>query len=452
MTAADAPLRARVDGDGHLAEADPDVAGLQLRAGGRIGGPVAVPQIAAFARLVRRLGAPVARAVIAADGDDDVDLWLRGRPDGDGVVLLVSGMVRRPPATPFADARADAAFDGIRADADWTWEVDAALRLRAIPAEGLHALGQAPGYPVVGEALTRLVVLEEAEGDGPPLLEALASGRGFDAQIVRARASGRRFRLAGDAVLDPAGCVRGFRGGAFAVDHRLDDPATTAAVADGAVTRRFDAALRRPLGRIVSAAEAIRAAQDGPVRADYAGYADDIASAGRHLLALVDDLVDLDAVERGDFDAIIEPVDMADLARRAAGLLAVRADEKRIRIARPDADDALPAVGDFRRSLQVLVNLIGNAVRYAPEDSGVSVSVEARVDRVVAIVADRGRGIAPVDHERAFDKFERLGAREPGTGLGLYISRRLARAMGGDVTIESGAGEGARFAFALPAE
>ena len=66
------------------------------------------------------------------------------------------------------------------------------------------------------------------------------------------------------------------------------------------------------------------------------------------------------------------------------------------------------------------------------------------------LVDDQGRGVAPADAERVFDKFERLGAREPGTGLGLYISRRLARAMHGDITIESAAGEGARFVFTLP--
>ena len=131
----------------------------------------------------------------------------------------------------------------------------------------------------------------------------------------------------------------------------------------------------------------------------------------------------------------------------------MRAHDKDMRIEQPDLAEGMPASGDFRRALQVLVNLIGNAVQYGPSGSTVRVSVERRGGGVAAVVvADQGRGIAPADAERVFEKFERLGAREAGTGLGLYISRRLARAMRGDVTIESGAGEGARFVFTLPQE
>jgi len=121
-----------------------------------------------------------------------------------------------------------------------------------------------------------------------------------------------------------------------------------------------------------------------------------------------------------------------------------------MRIEQPDLAESLAATGDFKRSLQVLVNLIGNAVRFGPEGSTVRVSVEKRGAMAAAIVVDQGGGVLPENRERAFDKFERLGAREPGTGLGLYISRRLARAMGGDIMIEGGVGDGGRFVFTLP--
>ncbi|MEV8831825.1 hypothetical protein AB0063_26300, partial [Klebsiella pneumoniae] len=95
-------------------------------------------------------------------------------------------------------------------------------------------------------------------------------------------------------------------------------------------------------------------------------YAADIASAGRHLMGLVDDLVDLQAIERPDFVVAKEAIDLADVARRAAGLLQVRASEAKVRIDRPSLGETLAATGEFRRALQVLVNLIGNAVRYSP--------------------------------------------------------------------------------------
>jgi hypothetical protein len=448
------PVHGRVDGDGRLVAADPALADLHARAGGEPGGPLAVPQLAALARLARRLAIPVSRAVLAADGEDDLDLWVRARPVGGIVELAIAGWAQRsagfaPMTTPHTDRDADF----LRAEADWTWETDAALRLSSLSAAGMAVLSGEASGPVLGDALTRLFVLEDGSEAGPPLLEALANQKAFENQFVVLRGSTRRFRLAGVPVFGSGGTLTGFRGGGFAIP---DEPAPMPVVpapandARSAFARRLETALRTPIHRIVATAEQIREQEDGPVRADYNGYAGDIANAGRHLLGLIDDLVDLEAVERADLDVEREPLDMADLARRAAGLLSVRADDKDMRIEQPDIAERLDAVGDFKRALQVLVNLVGNAVRYGPAGSTVRVSIEPRGERAAAIVADQGRGIAPQDHELVFAKFERLGAREPGSGLGLYISRRLARAMGGDITIENGIGEGARFVFTLP--
>lgn len=186
------------------------------------------------------------------------------------------------------------------------------------------------------------------------------------------------------------------------------------------------------------------------MRRGYAGYANDIASAARHLLGLVDDLSNLQAVERADFTIETDIVDLADIARRAAGLLGVRAGDRKVRIDRPAEGEQLPAIGDFGRVLQILVNLIGNAVRYSPEESAVWVRSEIEGDTAVVIVADQGKGIAHEDQQRIFEKFERVDPSEPGgSGLGLYISRRLARAMGGDITVDSAPGQGARFILTL---
>jgi signal transduction histidine kinase len=132
-------------------------------------------------------------------------------------------------------------------------------------------------------------------------------------------------------------------------------------------------------------------------------------------------------------------------------LLGLRAGAARVRIDMPPLDEALPATGEFRRALQVLVNLIGNAVRYSPADAMVWIRTEREGDMAAVIVADQGKGIAMEDQERIFEKFERVDPNEPGgNGLGLYIARRLARAMGGDITLDSAPGQGARFVFTLP--
>ena len=180
---------------------------------------------------------------------------------------------------------------------------------------------------------------------------------------------------------------------------------------DGAAFgERLDQALRGPLAHIIDNAERLRAQPEGPLRRDYAGYADDIASAGRHLLALVDDLVDLQAVERPDFRPEIEAIDLADIARRAAGLLAVRAADRGVRIDAPGSDESLPAIGDFTRALQIMMNLITNAVRYTPEGGQVWVRIEQEGDLAAIIVADQGKGIAEEDQDRIF---EQVRARRP---------------------------------------
>jgi signal transduction histidine kinase len=219
-----------------------------------------------------------------------------------------------------------------------------------------------------------------------------------------------------------------------------------------ALGKRLDQALRQPIGRIIANAGTIGERLGGPLRQDYANYAADIAAAGRHLLGLVDDLADLQAIERSDFRPMIEEVDLADVARRAAGLLNIRAESRLVRIQTPATDEHMLAKAEYRRVLQILVNLIGNAVRHSPAESTIWVRVDEEDGRAKVVVADQGNGIDAENHGRIFDRFERLGNLDgEGSGLGLYISRTLARAMNGDVIIDSALGRGARFTLDLPA-
>ena len=171
------------------------------------------------------------------------------------------------------------------------------------------------------------------------------------------------------------------------------------------------------------------------------------------MLALLDDLADLEVVEAEEFKTAPDRIDLADVARRAAGILGVRARENGIVVDPPRAGETLPAVAEFRRVLQVLLNLLGNAIRYSPANSQVWIRIEAEGGRARVIVADQGPGLAAEQQARVFEKFERLGrSGDGGSGLGLYISRRLARAMGGELSVESAPGQGARFILDLPAD
>ena len=108
------------------------------------------------------------------------------------------------------------------------------------------------------------------------------------------------------------------------------------------------------------------------------------------------------------------------------------------------------AHGDARGVIQILVNLLGNAVRHSPEGGTVTITFDRSEGFARAHVADQGPGIAPEDQQRIFERFERAKGAEGGTGLGLAIARRLAHSMGGDISLESAPGQGARFTLSLP--
>ena len=451
------PVSGRIDAEGRLVEADPPLLALHRHAGGRPGGTLAVPQIATLARLARRLGIIVARPAIAADGERDIDLWVRAEPQGADVALEISGWTTRAASHAPELPEVEREVDFQRAAADWTFETDETLALTQVSSGAATALGRA-GHELIGRRMVHLFRFREGEGGKLPILIALAEHARFEDQV--AEIGERRYLLSGVPLIDGMGRFAGFRGAAVRMPEAGDEQPILALSGGGsddqlsadAFGERLDQALRAPLNHIVTAAELLRAQSEGPLRREYAAYAGDIATAGRHLLAMVDDLVDLQAIERPDFTPEAERIDLADIARRAAGLLSVRAGDRQVRIDKPGDEDNLPAVGEFRRVLQIMMNLLVNAIRYSPEGGMIWIRSEREGDVASVTVADLGKGIAEEDQARIFDKFERVDPNEPGgTGLGLYIARRLARAMGGDLVVDSAPGQGARFTLSLPA-
>ncbi|GLS99587.1 hypothetical protein GCM10007897_09680 [Sphingobium jiangsuense] len=458
----DAPVvTARLDAQDHILAADDLVLRLQAAAGGEPDGRIAIPQVAAVARLARRLGLLIARPLLIGGQDYDIRLWVRAKPVEDGVELEFSEWQEAPHADADSIAALRAAQISLAPDGA-EWRTDAQMRFLHLGAEaGIAAPGDEFFAAFTGgsDGMKRLAMEVAARRAFFGLRVGLSKGLCGD--------GGRMVDLSGHPLFDADGSFLGYRGKlSFCKEERVpaqvvplheDARAGDGEEADEAITlpdfgRRLDLALRQPLGRIIANAETIRGQIEGPLRSDYTAYAADIAEAGRHLMELVDDLADLQAIDRVNFTVAREDIDLADLARRAAGLLGVKAADRRITISTPKAGEQAPAVGEFRRALQIIVNLLTNAVRYSPEGSDIRIATESLGDRAMLSITDQGPGIAPEDRERVFDKFERLGRSDvAGSGLGLYISRRLARAMQGDILIEGGpAGKGARFVLQLP--
>jgi anti-sigma regulatory factor (Ser/Thr protein kinase) len=490
MTRAEpAPVTASLDRDGCILHADDKIMRLQIEAGGQPDGPLAVPALASVVRLALRLGTPLSRPVELARDEADISLWAQLRPEGAGVQLTLLDWQERRPRQPMSHAAALEAIAEDPASRGWNWQVDDQMRFCHLD---LSATRIGHAIPEDGQTFTAFFALLDSGGSGEagqramPMIEALVRHMNFEGQLACLRGDNEvRYHLSGTALFDRTGMFSGYRGhaereervvapkpqaqpepqpepqpkamapaaSAVAAAPPSSAPESSAAEFIGpALSRRLDTALRQPITRIIANAGTIGERITGPLRQDYANYAGDIAAAGRHLLALVDDLADLQAVEGPGFITTNEEVDLSEIARRAAGLLNIRAEARRIIIQAPAADERVCARADYRRVLQILVNLVGNAVRHSPEESTIWIRLDEVDGRARVIVADQGNGVHPEDHERIFERFERLGNTDgSGSGLGLYISRKLARAMGGEVAIESALGSGARFTLDLPA-
>lgn len=455
--------RGLTDARDRLLSADEALAELQERCGGDLPGTLAIPELLALVQQSRRMGLRIARSFSAFDGDALVNGFARIHPlpelDGGGCEVLVENWQRnampQPNSREFAD-RIDA-ID--RATAEVSARLDARQRVQVLSALAPDATAlQAAVSAAPASTLSDLVELAGINHQQP------LHWRLLDGAACRFAGSQRHWRIR----LIPLGiddhAPDGFELLLIAEEPLVTETAEAAGVVlrDASPTRLVGTALtpvlRQPIARIIANAETIRARLAGPLREEYSEYAGTIASAGQHLSAMLDDLADLEVVETPGFTTACEPVDLADAAVRAAGILGVRAQNRDIVLRVVGTTGEAVATAEFRRVLQILINVIGNAIAYSPEGSTVRITAEAAgTARVAITVADEGPGVTPDQAIRIFDKFERLGrdtddGKDTGSGLGLFISRRLAEAMAGTLTVESADGGGALFRLELPAQ
>lgn len=463
MTVNGRPLAgARSDGEDRLVAADEPLASLQRRCGGEIPGTIAIPAVLELVRKARHFRLKLARAVTAQDGAELITAWVEATPregDGQGCDIVLRSWHAVPLAAEETGPQTLRSAAIVRELAELTARLDAGQRLLAVESDAAD-LQEVAGEMRQGlrRPWTDFLVPVGANHRQP------MHWRLLDGAEVGAPGSNRRWRAHLFPHENASGEPLGFELCLTSEDSPALPqvvPSQGRAVAElsgwGMVGRDIAPVLRQPLARIIANAETIRTRLAGPLADQYSDYAADIASAGQHLLALLDDLADLEVVEAEGFSTMPDPIDLADVGRRAAGILGMRARERGIVVEAPGPDESLPAIGEFRRVLQVLLNLIGNAIRYSPENSRISLRLEGGArngeNRARILIADQGAGLDAEQRVRIFEKFERLGrGGDGGSGLGLYISRRLARTMGGELSVESTPGEGATFILELPTE
>ncbi len=189
---------------------------------------------------------------------------------------------------------------------------------------------------------------------------------------------------------------------------------------------------------------------DGPLNAEQTASLVWVQRGGRDLLGLINEILDLSKIEAGRLTIDPQPFDPRELVETVVAQYRSLAAQKGIRLSWQDAGAPTEVVLDRQRVAQILVNLFGNALKFTGQGEVRVETSGADLPVFRVAVTDSGPGIAPDQHERIFEEFQQAEGDDTGTGLGLAISRRLARVMGGDITLESELGRGSVFYLDLP--
>ncbi|MCB9555503.1 MAG: HAMP domain-containing histidine kinase [Deltaproteobacteria bacterium] len=212
-------------------------------------------------------------------------------------------------------------------------------------------------------------------------------------------------------------------------------------------------ALRTPLTTLNGYAQLLAEGASGPLTDSQQEDISIVRNSCRHLLSLLDDVLDLSTIGSEGIQLDIKPVDIGALVHRVTRIVHGQARLKKLSVDIRGALDLPPVEADPKRVQQILLNLVTNAIKFT-EAGGVTISIQAEADKILVDISDTGCGIAQSDLDHIFDEFRQARASrphpKPGSGLGLAICKRLVTAHGGTIGVASEPGRGSRFYFSLP--
>jgi signal transduction histidine kinase len=212
--------------------------------------------------------------------------------------------------------------------------------------------------------------------------------------------------------------------------------------------------LRTPLNAIIGFSEVLQERMFGELNEKQAEYTDDILSSGRHLLSLINEILDLSKVEAGRMELELATFDLPLAIDNARTFVRERAIKHGINLDVTVDERLGDFVGDERKIKQILLNLLSNAVKFTAEGGRIGINARQADGSVEISVSDTGIGIAPEDQARIFEEFRQVGGdyahKKEGTGLGLTLAKKFVELHGGKIWVESEVGKGSKFTFTLP--
>ena len=214
--------------------------------------------------------------------------------------------------------------------------------------------------------------------------------------------------------------------------------------------------LRTPLNAVIGFSEVLQEKMFGDLNEKQLDYVNDIHTSGKHLLSLINDILDLSKIEAGRMDLEVSEFHLPAMLETALTLVRERASRSGIKLAL-EVDPGLGGVrGDERKLKQVTVNLLSNAVKFTPQGGSVRLAARPNGTAIEVSVADTGVGIAPEDQALVFEEFRQVGAdsarKAEGTGLGLALAKKFIELHGGTIRLDSAPGRGSTFTFTLPVQ